>query len=89
MTSRIQEKIIKFLVENIITIFGIPQKLSMDNRPNFKGKDMKEFCKIFHITQKIFYVYYPQGNGEAKSSNKIIKSILVKIWNGYKKDWHE
>jgi len=34
-------KIIKFLVENIIRRFGVPQQLIMDNGPNFKGKDMK------------------------------------------------
>ena len=61
----------------------------MDNDQNFKGKDMKAFCKKFHITEIFSSVYYPQGNGQAKVTNKILKSILAKTWDKYKRDWHE
>ena len=49
MKSFTQDKIIVFLVENIIARFSVPQRLIMENGPNFKGKDMKEFYKKFHI----------------------------------------
>lgn len=42
-----QDKIITFLVENIITRFGVPKRLIMENGPKFEGKYMKEFCKKF------------------------------------------
>jgi len=48
---------------------------------------MKSFGKIFHIQKKFSFVYYPQGNGQVEASNKIIKSILSKIWYKYKRDW--
>jgi len=78
MKSLIQDKIIAFLIENIITRFSVPQRLIMENGPNFKGKDMKAFCRKFHIVQIFSSIYYPQGNGLAKASNKTIKSILLK-----------
>jgi len=85
----IQEKIIKFLIEYIITRFGVPQRLIMDNGSNLKGKDMQAFCKKFHITQTFSSIYYPQGNGQAKATNNTLKSILSKTWDKYKIDWHE
>jgi len=84
-----QIKIIALLIENIITRFGLPPRLIMDNGPNFKGKDMKAFCKKFHIVQIFSSIYYPQGNGQTEATNKKIKSILAKTWDKYKKDWHE
>jgi len=61
----------------------------MENGPNFKGKNMKAFCKKFHIAQTFSSIYDAQGNGQAEATNKIIKSILAKTWDNYKKDWHE
>ena len=31
--------------------------------------------------------YHPQANGQAKSTNKILKAILTKIVSGSKSDW--
>lgn len=78
-----QAKFITFLTKNIIIMFGIPQILIMDNGPNFKGKDMKAFCKMFHIMQTFSFIYYPQGNGKAEAINKKIKNILTKTWDNY------
>lgn len=44
-----QDKIIAFLTENIIIIFGVPQWLIMDDGPNIKGNNMKDFYKKFYI----------------------------------------
>jgi hypothetical protein len=31
--------------------------------------------------------YYPQANGQAKSTNKVIKKILTKMVNANRTDW--
>ena len=49
MKSVTQDKIIAFLIENIITRFSVKQRLIMENGKNFKGKEMKYFYKKFHI----------------------------------------
>ena len=50
----------------------------MDNGANFIGKDIKEFCKKMKIEQRFSSIYYPQGNGKDKETNKIIKRMLAK-----------
>jgi len=79
MKSITQTKIIAFLIKNIIIRFVVPQRLIMENSPNFKGKDMKAFYKKFHIAKTFSFIYYLQGNGLSEATNKIIKIILTKI----------
>jgi hypothetical protein len=33
--------------------------------------------------------YYPQGNGQTKSANKVIGRLLTKLVNEKRKDWGE
>jgi hypothetical protein len=33
--------------------------------------------------------YYPQGNGQAKSTNKVFGTLLIKLINENRTDWHE
>ncbi len=33
--------------------------------------------------------YYPQGNGQAKSTNKVLKTLLTKLVSENKTDWDE
>jgi len=81
--------IIDFLIEYIIFRYGVPSKLFMDNGPRFKGNEIKYFCAKYHIERKFSSPYYPQGNGQAKASNKIIKTILSKNVTKHGKDWYE
>jgi len=85
----IQKHIINFIKEYIICRFGIPQRLIMDNGENFIGKDIIEFCKKMKIDQRFSSIYYPQGNGQAEATNKIIKKILAKTIQQNGRDWHD
>ena len=68
--------IIDFIQENILSRFGCPKKLLTDNAKDFKSKAMVAFCEENGIFLKHSTLYYPQGNGLAKSTNKsIIRSI--------------
>lgn len=42
-------KLIEFLVEFIISRYGIPSKFFMDNGTRFKGNEVKEFKAKYHI----------------------------------------
>lgn len=56
----ISSKFINFIIEHIITRFGIPYIIIMDNGPNLKRKEMKNvYKKIFHIEQNILTPFYP------------------------------
>lgn len=82
------DKIMDFLVKFIISRYGAP-KLFMDNGPNFKGNEVRDFFVEYHIEMKFSSPYYHRGNGQAEASNKVIKSILSKIVVQHGKYWHE
>jgi len=70
--------IIEFLIKYIISRYGVPSKLFMDDGTSFRGIEVRDFCDKYHIKRKLSTPYYLQGNGQAKASNKFIKSILSK-----------
>ena len=65
-----------FITNYIICRYGVPSSIISDNGGQFKNKDLKELCKKFKITQHWSSIYYPQGNGQAEASNKVILKIL-------------
>jgi hypothetical protein len=71
--------IIKFLVTNILSQFGLPRKIITDNAATFKSKKMIEFCSKYQITLGHSTTYYPKGNGLAESSNKSLVNIIKKM----------
>ena len=49
---------------------------------------MKTFCSKFRISHHFSAPYYPQGNGQAEATNKILIRILERtVKTG--RDWHE
>ena len=49
---------------------------------------MIEFCHKYHISLGHSTAYYPQGNGLAESSNKILVNIIKKLLEDNKKSWY-
>lgn len=45
----------------------------------FNGDEIKEFAKEYGIQVLNSLSYYAQANGQAKSTNKIIKNTLEKM----------
>ena len=80
--------IIKFIETHILSIFGYPRKIITDNAVAFRSKKMVEFCHKYQITLGHSTTYYPQGNGLAESSNKILVDIIKKLLEDNKKSWH-
>lgn len=81
--------IITFLETNILSRFGCPTKLIIDNATAFKSKRMIDFCNKYHITLGHSIAYYPQGNGLAKSSNKSLVNIIKNLLEDNKKTWNK
>ncbi|KAH9315846.1 hypothetical protein KI387_024473, partial [Taxus chinensis] len=59
--------------------FGVPHKIVADNASNFSSHELTEFCYGFGITLAHSSDYYPQGNGQAESSNKNLVTIIRKL----------
>ena len=79
-TRRDTDVVIMYFLENIImSRFGYPKIIVTDNAPTFKSKKMISFCHKYHISLNHSTAYYPQGNGLAESSNKILVRIIKKL----------
>lgn len=76
-----------FILNYIICRYGIPSSIMTNNGGQFKNKDLDELCEKFKIKQQWSSVYYPQGNGQAKTSNKNLLTILHRTVNKSGKDW--
>jgi hypothetical protein len=50
---------------------------------------MEKFFSDYNITLGHSTTYYPQGNGLAESSNKILSGIIKKLLQENKKVWHK
>jgi len=81
--------IITFLETNILSRFGCPTKLSIDNASTFKSKRMIDFCNKYYITLGHSTACYPQGNGLVESSNKSLVNIIKKLLEENKKTWNK
>jgi len=79
----------QFLETNILSRFGCPKKIIIDNAATFKSKRMINFCHKYHIVLGHSTTYYPQGNGLAESSNKSLINIIKKVSEDNKKNLHK
>jgi hypothetical protein len=76
-----------FIQEHIITHFGIPYKLISDNSTPFVNKDVREVLEHYQIKHRRSTPYYPQGNGQAEATNRMLLQILSKMVFDYCSNW--
>ncbi|XP_030923325.1 uncharacterized protein LOC115950232 [Quercus lobata] len=74
----------KFVWKNIITWFGVPDSLILDNGLQFDSQAFREFCSKLGIRNIYSSPAYPQGNGQAKAVNKVIVNSLKRRLKGAK-----
>jgi len=79
--------VIKFLKENILSRFGIPQAMISDGGTHFCNKPFESLMKKYGITYKVVIPYHSQTNGHVEVANREIKQILEKPVNSNRKDW--
>jgi transposase InsO family protein len=85
--KEIEEVVMSFLEDRIITRFGAPAKITTDNAKAFNSLSLADFCFKYGIVLSHSSNYYPQGNGLAKSSNKNLMTIIKKIVGENKRAW--
>jgi transposase InsO family protein len=82
------EELTKFLKDNIVSIFGVPDKFITDNGSIFIGSKFAEFCREYGIIMGQSSNYYPQGNSLIESTNKTRVQILKKTIDKNQRNWH-
>ncbi|XP_038683037.1 uncharacterized protein K02A2.6-like [Tripterygium wilfordii] len=69
--------------------FGIPHALISDNGTQFSNAKFKEFCGGYRIKNLYSTPAYPQCNGQAEASSKIILDGIKKRLESSKGRWVE
>jgi hypothetical protein len=77
--------VVNFIREHIITRFGIPYKIISDNGTPFVNKSVREVLEHYRIKHRRSTPYYPQGNGQAEATNRMLLRILSKMVFDYGK----
>jgi hypothetical protein len=75
-----------FIREHIITRFGILYKLISDNGTPFINKDVREVLEHYQVKHRRSTPSYPQGNGQAEATNRMLLRILSKMVFDYGND---
>ncbi|XP_026399920.1 uncharacterized protein K02A2.6-like [Papaver somniferum] len=78
-----------FIEEYIICRFGVPKHIMTDNGTPFANKQVRELLEEYGIKQVFSIIYYPQGNIQAESTNKILIRILSRKIHDNPREWHE
>lgn len=68
----------KFVCNNIVTRFSVPEFLVLDNRLQFYSKAFHKYCNELGIKNKYSTLAHPQCNGQAEATNKVIVNGLKK-----------
>ena len=58
-----------------------------DNGTPFINKDMKGLTEAYYIKHRRSTPYYPQGNGQAEATNRVMLKILKKMKHEYGGKW--
>ena len=77
----------RFIENNIICWYGVPQEIISNNGSHFKG-EVRIIMELYKIEHHKSTPYRPLTNGAIEAANKNIKNILAKMVVTYK-DWAE
>ncbi|KAJ9562122.1 hypothetical protein OSB04_007282 [Centaurea solstitialis] len=83
------KKVISFIQTNIIYRFGVPSEIMCDNGSQFISERTRKFCDERGIRLITSTPRYPQSNGLAESSNKVIINSIRKRLKEAKGRWVE
>ena len=78
---------VRFLENNIICWFGVPQEIISENSSHFEG-EVRRIMELYNIEHHKSLVYQSQANGAVEAVDKNVKNILAKMVLTYK-DWAE
>ena len=62
---------------------GVPEILLTDNGPQFIASEYEGLCNRYHIQHITSSPYWPQGNGKAEATVKIVKQFMKKSGKNY------
>eukprot|EP00253_Pinus_taeda_P002875 PITA_02875 len=82
-----EEKVAKFLRENIFYKFGYPRELVTDQGSQFTSNLIEDFLAHHKIKHRTSTPYHPQANGLVEATNRALEGILTEVVGSSRKDW--
>ena len=79
--------VLKFLKENIFSIFGVPKAIISYGGSHFCNKPFENLLTKYGVKHKVATPYHPQTSGQVELANREIKTILMKVVSSNRKDW--
>ena len=79
----------KTLVENVLCMFGIPQKIHSDQGRQFESNLFQEICKLLGIEKTRTTPYHPESDGMVERFNRTLATMLSAFVSSNHKDWDE
>ena len=76
-----------FLYEYIFTRYGLPIEIVSDRGTHFVNEVIEYLPDEHMVIHKKYAPYHPQANGQAKSSNKTLCTVLTKIVEASCTNW--
>uniref|UniRef100_A0A2N9EC64 Integrase catalytic domain-containing protein n=1 Tax=Fagus sylvatica TaxID=28930 RepID=A0A2N9EC64_FAGSY len=80
-----QVAVTRFVKNNIICRYGMPEMLITDNASNLNNRMMDQLCQQFKIQHHNSAPYRPKMNGAVEAANKNVKKILSKMTETYQR----
>ncbi|XP_024156077.1 uncharacterized protein K02A2.6 [Rosa chinensis] len=87
-TSISSAEVIKFIEQNIIHRFGIPETITTDQRSVFIAEAVIKRMAEYKIAMQQSTPYYAQANGQAEATNKVLNQIVEKMIQENPRDWY-
>lgn len=75
------------LVNEVVSLFGVPRMLHSDKGSNFESKVFMEMCKILGIDKTRTTTRRPQSDGMVERNIKTIKAMLTAFVNKSQRNW--
>jgi hypothetical protein len=67
------------ILRNLISLFGVPLRLTLDQGSAFIADNFKSFCSLKSIEPNYVLSYQPEWNGLAENANSLIRYGLTKL----------
>jgi len=85
--ATIEDKVAKFLRENVFYKFGYTRELVIDKGNQFNSNMNEDFLSHNNIKHRTSTPYNPHANGPVEVTNRGLEYILTKVVNNKRKDW--
>lgn len=80
--------VIKYLEDQIFSVYGVPEKIVSDNGSQFTAKDFKTFVQDYSVKHWLNASYHAQTN-HSERSNKVILSTIRAFIKADHRNWDE